>query len=75
MCRLFLCIPIFRVFLLKSVKKCVFVVGVKSALLLVKNVFINVREGISKLGTLGSNKTHFFDSSQPWGNNRPLSEN
>ena len=53
----------------------VFVVGVKIALLLVKNVFINVREGISKFGALGSNKTHFCDSSQPWGNNRPLSEN
>ena len=57
MCRLFLCIPIFRAFFIKKCKKNVFVVGVKIALLLVKNVFINVREGISKLGALGSNKT------------------
>ena len=32
-----------------SVKKCVSVMGVNIALLLVKNVFINVREGISEL--------------------------
>ena len=40
---LFPCIPIFRGFFrLKSVKKCVCVVGLKNALLLVKSVFINV---------------------------------
>ena len=48
MCRLFPCIPIFRRFFL--LKKCVCVMGLKIVLLLVKDVFINVREGISKLG-------------------------
>ena len=33
--------------------------GLKIGLLLVKNVFINVREGISKLGALGSSRTHY----------------
>ena len=50
MCRLFPCIPIFRGFYIKKTfkKKCVCVVGLKIALLLVKNVFINLREGISE---------------------------
>ena len=33
--------------------------GLKIGLLLVKNVFINVREGISKLGALGNSRTHY----------------
>ena len=59
MCGLFPCIPIFF-FLrggegggwgvrLKSVKKCAFVVGLKIALLLLKSVFINLGEDMSKL--------------------------
>ena len=34
----------------KSLKKCVCVVGLKIALLLVKTVFINVSKGMSELG-------------------------
>ena len=34
---------------LKSVKKCAFVVGLKIALLLLKSVFINLGEDMSKL--------------------------
>ena len=50
MCRLFPCIPIFRGgFLLKSVKKCVCVLVLKIALLLVKNLFFGVKKGISEL--------------------------
>ena len=50
MCKLFPYIPIFRgVFLLKSVKKCLCVMGLKIALLLVKSVFINLGEGMSEL--------------------------
>ena len=57
MCRLFPCIPIFRgVFCLKSVKKCVRVVGLKIALLFVKNV----REGVSELWAVGSCKTYYL---------------
>ena len=49
MCGLFLCIPIFRdFFLLKSVKKCTCVIMLKIALLLVKNMFFGLNEGISK---------------------------
>ena len=50
MCRLFPCILIFKGFFIKSVKKCVCVVELKIALLLLKNVFINVGKDISKLG-------------------------
>ena len=47
---LFPCIPILGSFFqLKSVKKCVCVVGLEIALLLVKSVFINVKKGISEL--------------------------
>ena len=50
MCRLFLCIPIFRgVFLLKSVEKCAYVIMLKIALLLVKNLFFDLNECISEL--------------------------
>ena len=51
MCRLFPCIPIFRGFYIKKTfkKKCVCVVGLKIALLLVKNVFINMKNGMSEL--------------------------
>ena len=49
MYRLFSCIPIFRgVFLLKSLKKCVCVVALKIALLLVKNLFFDVKKGMSE---------------------------
>ena len=61
MCRLFPCIPIFRgAFLSKSVKKCVCVMGLKIALLLVKNVCFGVKKGMSKMGVLGSCKTHYW---------------
>ena len=50
MCRLFRCVPIFKgIFLLKSVKKCVYVIMLKIALLLVKNVFFGLNKGISEL--------------------------
>ena len=50
MCRLFPCIPIFRgFFLLKSVKKMFMCGWVKITLLLVKNVFFDVKKGISEL--------------------------
>ena len=65
MCGLFPCIPIFFFFFfffffgggggggwgvrLKSLKKCAFVVGLKIALLLLKSVFINLGEDMSKL--------------------------
>ena len=49
MCRLFPCIPIFRGFFeLKSVKKCVCVLVLKIALLLVRSVFFGVKKGISE---------------------------
>ena len=48
--RLFLCIPIFKGFFsIKSVKRCACAIALKIALLLVKNVFINLGKGISKL--------------------------
>ena len=51
MCRLFPCIPIFRgFFLLKSLKKCVCGLVLKIALLLVKNICFDVKNGISELG-------------------------
>ena len=52
MCRLFPCIPIFRGFfsIKKYKKKCVCVVVVKIALLLVKSVFIDVKKGMRELG-------------------------
>ena len=50
MCRLFPGIPIFSGFFsIKSVKKCACMVGLKIALLLVKNAFINVKKGMSEL--------------------------
>ena len=50
MCSLFPCIRIFWFFFsIKSVKKCICVVGFKIALLPVKSLFINVRKGISEL--------------------------
>ena len=50
MCRLLPCIPIFRgVFLVKSVKKCVCVLALKIALLLVNNLFFGVKKGMSEL--------------------------
>ena len=48
MCGLFPCIPIFFFFPLKSVKKWACVIMLKIALLLVKNVFFGLNEGISK---------------------------
>ena len=59
MCRLFPCIPIFRGFFwLKSVKRNVFAMGLKNAMLPMKSVFINVKKGISKLGaSLAANHT------------------
>ena len=49
MCGLFPCIPLFRRFiLLKSVKKCACVIMLKIALLLVKNVFFGLNEGINE---------------------------
>ena len=50
MCSLFPCIPILKgFFLLKSVEKCVYVIMLKIALLLVKNVFFGLNKGISEL--------------------------
>ena len=50
MCSLFPCIPIFRgVFLLKVQKECVYVIMLKIALVLVKNVFFDLKKGISRL--------------------------
>ena len=50
MCWLFPCITILRgVFLIKKCKKCVCVIALKIALLLMKSVFINVGGGISEL--------------------------
>ena len=50
MCSLFPCIPILKgLFLLKSVEKCVYVIMLKIALLLVKNVFFGLNKGISEL--------------------------
>ena len=50
MCRLFLCIPIFRGFFrLKSVKKCVCVINLSNAKLPMRSVFIKLKKGISKL--------------------------
>ena len=50
MCRLFPCIPIFDgVFLLKSLKKCVYVIMLKIVLLLVKIYLLVGKKGISKL--------------------------
>ena len=50
MCSLFPCIPIFRgVFLLKVQKECVYVIMLKIALVLVKNVFFGLKKGISEL--------------------------
>ena len=49
MCRLFPCLPIFKgVFLLKVQKKCVYVIMLKIALVLAKNVFFDVEKGISE---------------------------
>ena len=48
MYRLFPCIPIFRVFLLKGAKKCVCVLVLKIALLLVKKVCFVVLKGMSE---------------------------
>ena len=49
MFRLFPCIPIFRgEGLLKSVKKCVCVVGLRIALLLAKHLFFGVKKGMSE---------------------------
>ena len=51
MCRLFPCIPIFRGFfpIKKCKKKCVCVINLKKAMLPMRNAFINVKKGISKL--------------------------
>ena len=58
MSRLFPCIPIFRgFFVIKSVKKCVYVM-LKMALVLVKNVFFWFEKSINKLGVLGNPKTY-----------------
>ena len=52
MCRLFPCLPIFKgVFLLKvqkKKKKCVYVIMLKTALELAKNVFFDAEKGISE---------------------------
>ena len=60
MCRLFPCIPIFRVsfFLLKRVRKCLYVIMLKSALVLAKNVCFGVKKGISEFGVLDRSKTY-----------------
>ena len=51
MCKLFPCIPIFRSFFIKKCKKkCACLLVLKIALLLVKNVFFDVKKGISELG-------------------------
>ena len=50
MCRFFPCIPIFKgVFLLKVQNECVYVIMLKIALVLVKNVFFDVKKAISEL--------------------------
>ena len=50
MYRLFPCITIFRgVFLLKVQKGCVYVIMLKIALMLVKNMFFGLKKGISGL--------------------------
>ena len=51
MCRLFPCLPIFKgAFLLKvqKKKKCVYVIMLKTALVLAKNVFFDAEKGISE---------------------------
>ena len=50
MCWLFPCIPIFRSFFSIKKCKCVCVINLKNAMLPMRNVFINVKKGISKLG-------------------------
>ena len=49
MYRLFPCIPIFRVFLLKVQKDCVYVIMLKITLVLVKNMFFGLKKSISEL--------------------------
>ena len=50
MYRLFPCIPIFRrSFLSKAQKECAYVIMLKIALVLVKNVFFSLKKGISGL--------------------------
>ena len=57
MFRLFPCIPILWVFFIKKCKKkCVCVVGLKIASLLVKNVYFGVKKGIGEILALGSCK-------------------
>ena len=46
MCRLFPCIPIFRFFLLKVQKECVYVIMLKIALVLVKIYALVGKKGI-----------------------------
>ena len=59
---LFPCIPIFRgVFLLKSVKKCVYILRVKITLTLVKSVCFGVKKGYEQIIVLGRCKTHYSD--------------
>ena len=61
MCRLFPCILIFKGFsLIKKCKKSVYVIMLKTTLLLVKNACFGVKKGISEFGTLGSPKTNCF---------------
>ena len=49
MCRLFPCVPIIKdFFLLKLQKECVYVIMLKIALVLVKNVFFGLKKSISK---------------------------
>ena len=50
MCRLFLCIPIFRGFFsIKRCKKSVCVINLKNAMLPMRSVFINVKKCVSEL--------------------------
>ena len=61
MCRLFSCIPIFRGggggrVSLKSVKKCVSVLVLKTALLLVKNLCFGLKKRYKQILALGSPK-------------------
>ena len=50
MYRLVLCVPIFRGFFWVKVRKgCVYVIMLKIALVLVKNVFFGLKKGISRL--------------------------
>ena len=50
MCRLFPCIPIFKgFFLLKVQNECAYVIMLKIALVLVKNVFFDVKKGMTEL--------------------------